>query len=250
MPTPDSTVCWKPDGGATPHRAGKFGGSGEREPVPGHRQSAGEGQSGHEQRQRAACEQRRQHHHHADRDPDAPNRNDPRPDEIRPSSGSDAECDGEHLRCRDHERGSALGELVLVVEEENAESDHRDLRIEVEAAADRQPPELAVGERARDRGCLDAVHSLAPPQDDRAYERTDAAERSEEEERGLRAAAGRKRGKRESRNEPAEGDRRLPDPEREAALVGREPVHDRASAGRVDARAGGSGNARETRGAR
>ena len=44
------------------------------------------------------------------------------------------------------------------------------------------------------------------------------------------------------RDEPADGNRGLPHSQREAALGGREPVHDRAPAGRVDAGARGSGD--------
>ena len=146
----------------------------------------------------------------------------------------------EHLRPREHERRRLLREAVLVDEEEHAEPEHRDLRVQVEAAADRQPPELPVADRPRDRCRLDSVRRLPAAKHERTDQRTDRDERGEEEECGLGASRVGDRGQRQRSDQASERDRGLPDAEREAPLVGGEPVHDRAPARRVDGRARGA----------
>ena len=133
---------------------------------------------------------------------------------------------------------------MLVVEEEDAEADERDLRVQVEAAAEadsrQSRPSRSV--RATDVG-LELVASPSRP-------RSTSAPTSAPS--GTRAPRGRgtpprdpclaaMTGNASAAIEPAERDRGLPDPEREPALVRAEPVHDRAPARGVDAGAGGAG---------
>jgi hypothetical protein len=63
------------------------------------------------------------------------------------------------------------------------------------------------------------------------------AARAEEEESRARPACRGQRRNRQSADEAAEGNRGLPDTEREPALVLTEPLHHRTTARRVDARA-------------
>ena len=140
------------DRSAAPRSAGELGRCGEREPVPRHRQSAREREYRDEQPERPVDEQRRDEQRGGDRDADSsgaarrasPTTSDQRPTPIR-------SADGEHLRGGDHERGLALGEPVLVVQEEHAEADHGDLRVQVDAAPEAEPPEPPVAQRPRDR---------------------------------------------------------------------------------------------------
>ena len=178
------------------------------------------------------------------------------PMQIRPTPAPDAERRGEHLPAGEHEGGGLLREAVLVDEKEHSEPDHGDLRIEVEPAAHREPPEPAVRDRPTDRRGLDPVLGLAAAQDDRARESAGRDERREKEERRLRASCVRDRRQRQRSDETSDRDRGLPDAEREAPLLRPEPVHDRTSARRVDGRTGGTDEAeqhdelREARGVR
>ncbi len=162
------------------------------------------------------------------------------PDSVGPAAASDAERPTQHLRPGEHQRSRLSGKAVLVDEEEDAEPEHRDLRIQEETAAERQPPEPAIPDRRRDGGRLDPIGNLAPTQDEDTDERTGRAQCGEEEKRGLGTAGVGDRGQRQRTDEATERDRRLPDSECEATLVCAEPVHDRPSARRVDRAARGT----------
>ena len=124
---------------------------------------------------------------------------------------------------------------MLVDEEEHAEADDRDLRVEIEAAADGEPPEPAVDDRPRHRRGLDPVR---PPRARAARRAPTSAPTAVSAARKRKAAsvppASAIGGSDSAPIEPSERDRGLAHAEREAALVGAEPVHDRASARRVD----------------
>ena len=78
---------------------------------------------------------------------------------------------------------------MLVVEEEDAEPDDRDLRIEVETARNRQPPEASVAQRGCDRLGLELVRPVATANEHEPDDRAQRGEPRQEEERGVRAAA-------------------------------------------------------------
>ena len=74
--------------------------------------------------------------------------------------GGDAKPDRDDLGDRDHECRFAVGQPVLVVQEEHAEADHGDLRVDVEPACDAQPDEPAVAKNSEDGCRLDPVPDL------------------------------------------------------------------------------------------
>ncbi len=131
---------------------------------------------------------------------------------------------------------------MLVVEEHDAEPDDRDLRVDVDAAAEREAPEAAVSKRPRERRRLELVlRAGAAADDDRTDDRAQGTQRREEQEPGRGIARRDELGHDESSDEPAERHRRLPHAERETALLGAEPVHHRAAARGVHARTGATG---------
>src|SRR5439155_10702320 len=127
--------------------------------------------------------------------------------------------------------GRPLAHSALVVEEENEERRERDLREEVEPTSAAQHPEARVPERpfhvlglelpCRRRGLTNS---------DRRSHRSHEAERAEECKRSLQPAGAVHRRQRERGYRAADGNRGLPEPEREAALLGAEPLHDGAAA--------------------
>ncbi len=110
---------------------------------------------------------------------------------------------------------------MLVVQEDDGEPEHRELRVEVEAAAERQPPELPVAECREQRRGLELVVLVVLPlaEHQSADERADRAQRREEEECRLRPSGRGDRRQRQRTDEPADRDRRLADAERKAALA-------------------------------
>src|SRR5207247_6798161 len=123
------------------------------------------------------------------------------------------------LRDAEHERGGAVGEAVLVVQEEHTEPDHRDLRVDVEPTRAGESEETAVAQDSGDGRRLDPVVAVAAAHDERSCEGSYSRERREEEERGLRPSAARKPRNDERGDEPAERDRGLPAPARQASLA-------------------------------
>ena len=107
-------------------------------------------------------------------------------------------------------------------------------------------PEPAVAQRPRrpPSSSSSALSTSALADDDRADERPPS---DAEPPRNRKAASYAEVRQDDGADQPAERDRGLPDPEREAALLRLEPVHDRPSARRVDARAGGAGEAEQQR---
>ena len=135
-----------------------------------------------------------------DRDADAEERPDARADDVRPAADPDPQPHREHLRRGHRERGAALGEPVLVVQEDDGEPEHGELRVEIEAAPERQPPELAVARASRATTPTSSSSSCFRSRSTSAAdERAGHAERREEEEcrlatlRTRRSAAARAR---------------------------------------------------------
>ena len=125
---------------------------------------------------------------------------------------------------------------------EDDEPGHRELRDEVEAAADTEKPELPIPERHAQAARLEHVFRRLTLADDRRAEgSTGQRERGQHEKRG----AQRQPGQHERRHQTAERDRRLPNAQRKPPLAGREPDHHRATAGSVDARARRSGESEQ-----
>ena len=162
---------------------------------------------------------------------------DPRSEDVRPAAGADARCDTENQREADDEGGVGVVEGVLVVQEQDSEADDRHLRVAVERADERKPPDPPIAERAYDRLELelDLVYGSVT-QHEATSGRTDSREPREKQERGRRATLGSERRNDDCDKEGAERNRSLSDPERQASLARREPEHDRASARRVHAR--------------
>jgi hypothetical protein len=150
--------------------------------------------------------------------------------------------DCENLRRGDDQRGVALREPVLVVQEDDAEPDHRDLGVDVDAAPECETPETAVAQRARERLLPELVLLAVPaPDEGDAHDRAERAQGREEEDAASRISGRGQVRDDERRDEPAERNRGLPHAECKPSLVGREPVHDRAPAGRVHACSRASG---------
>ena len=239
---PDSTDCWKPI--AAPLRAGPASSAAvvnarAFQPIDSPPATASAGTSSHNG---TAGEQRDHSETHGHNDPDLPQRADARADDVRPATGPDPDPDREHLRRGDHQRGVAFGEPVLVVEEHDAEPDDRDLRVDVDAAAECEAPEAAVSKRPRERRRLELVlRAGAAADDDGTDDRAQGTQRREEKEPGRGIARRDELGHDEGSDEPAERHGRLPYAERKTALLGTEPVHHRAAARRVDTRTGTTG---------
>jgi hypothetical protein len=125
------------------------------------------------------------------------------------------------------------------VQEEDGEAEEDDLRGHVETAAPAQEPEARVAEGRPDADRVDSfARQLA--HDDRADGGGREAEPAEEHERGSDARRFRERGQHQRADQSSHRHRRLSDPERQTALRRREPLHHRAAAGGLDARACGA----------
>ena len=137
--------------------------------------------TGDQQPQRTAGERGRCGQAHRNDDPDPSQGLEPGPDDVGPATEADPRADRERLSATDHERRVPLGQPVLVVQEDDAESDHRDLRIHVDPAPEAEPPESAVAQRARDRGRLDPVLDLAASKHDDTDDGAQSTQRREEQ---------------------------------------------------------------------
>src|SRR5262245_35068498 len=226
------------DRGSAAGDAGDLGGRGEREPVPGHADSSGRHHDRDEEPQRPAGQRSGHEHRSRARQPDAPQRDDARAEDIGPPTRADPEHRGEYLRGGECERRLLLGQTMLVVQEQHAEAHDRDLRIHVDPTSEAESPQPSVTQRVGDRGDLDPVTGVARTEDEPTCKRADRRDGSQVEERRLRPARARQGGQCERSDEPAQRNRRLPDSEREAALLGGEPLHHRPPARRLHARAG------------
>ena len=107
----------------------------------------------------------------------------------------------ENQRDADDECRVASRKPVLVVQEEDAEADDRHLRVDVEPADERKPPDPAIAERAHDRPSS-ISSSARVPQHDRPR-RTDSRQPSEKEERGLEPPAERAAERRARQSAPS-----------------------------------------------
>src|SRR5918996_150756 len=219
----------------------------EREAVPG----GGERGRGDEQWDddcRPSVEQQRRRGERDKRgETDDPQRTDARAHDVGPSPGSDSGGDREDVRDGKHRRGALRRVAALVVQEENEKREERDLRRDVQAAAAREQPETNIPEGPGHVLRLDAVARQLAHDEDTDQSRRDA-EGAEERERQVAPAGVRERGQRERADDAAERNRRLPDPEREAALCRAEPLHHRAPACRLDARSRRAGRRKESAG--
>ena len=113
IPTPLSTDCWKPI--AAPLRAGPASSAAAVnasafQPMESPPASASTGTSS----QAPTRERGGRGQPHGDDDAHLPERPDPLADDVGPPPRPDPEPDGQHLRCRDHERRVAFAEPVLV----------------------------------------------------------------------------------------------------------------------------------------
>src|SRR5919197_6229810 len=171
---------------------GQLGGRGERQAVPGERESPGDDERWEEQQERRADESGGggESDREADREP--AKWRDPREDPVRPATCPDAQCGADELHQREDAAGGRRREASLAVEEEDDEAEDARLGGDDKRAPDREAPHARVPERAPHGELLLARRSL--PQTDGARQR------------GREAAAG-------QRDEPAAyapgvGDRR------------------------------------------
>ena len=173
--------------------------------------------------------------------PDESQRHDACPDSVGPAAASDPERATQHLRPGEHQRCRPSRQPVLVDEEENAEPQHRDLGVQEEAAAERQPPEPAVRDRRPAIEDASIPSGASRPRRTRAPTSAPIALKAARKRNAASVpAASAIEGSDNAPMKPAEWDCGLADAECEAALLCTEPVHDGASARRVDGRTGGA----------
>ena len=116
------------------------------------------------------------------------------------------------------------------MEEEDAEPDDRDLRIEVETARNRQPPEASVAQCGCYRLGLELVRPVATANEHEPDDRAQRGEPRQKEKRSVRAAALCQPGQNDRDDQSSQRDRRLPDPESKPTLARSEPEHHRPPA--------------------
>ena len=213
---------------------------GEGDAVPGHRQRAGDDEGRDEQDERRVQQGGGNGEGDAHRHADPGERDGARSQLVRPAPGADAQRDRHDLDGTEHCRRLALAHPAFVVQVEDDEAEDGHLRHDVEAADAAQPPEAAIAEGPLDILDLERKGGRLA-EEDRPGRRADQAHAAEEH---VGVVDGELR-QDERAHEAADRNRRLPDPEGEAALRGVEPAHHRAPGRGVHARAGGPGEEEE-----
>ena len=212
IPIPESTDCWKPIAAplrAAPASSAAAANASAFQPMDRPPATASAGTSSHSGPPASAATTTRQPATTTPTFRSGPIRE---PTTSDHAARADASPDRENLRRGDDERGLALREPVLVVQEDDAEPDHRDLGVDVDAAPECETPETAVAQRSRERLLAELVLVAVPASDKGdADDRADHAQRGEEQEAASRIA-GRGQLRDDQRgDEPTERDRRLPD---------------------------------------
>ena len=217
-PTP-STVCWKPIAAPLRRGARGFRGCRERQAVPAHAEDARDDEHGHEDGDRAVDEQRR-------------------PPRVRPrarraslmKSGTrrrsrsdqppdhDPRGDAADLHRCEHERGVRGREAARVVQEQHDEAHDRELAREHERACRAENPHPKVAQRT-DELLGDVLVDVPLAQHDAGEHRPDHAFTASATNAACTPPARDDRRQGQGAGETADRDRRLPDPEREPALV-------------------------------
>jgi len=152
-------------------------------------------------------------------------------------AGADSPADREQLHHRQHGGSATRREPPSLVEEEHGEAGDAQLGCDHQRAAERQDPDAPVAERRQVDRTLGDVVGARPFADDEASDCRAGETRNPQRGKTPADAAGvNHRRQRESDREAADGNRRLADAEREAALLGGKPPHHRAAARGVDAR--------------
>ena len=181
------------------HAAGELGGDREREPVPGHREAARDRDRGHEEPDgpaRSDRDEQRARYEIADTDAERPERASRRgPTSGRPRSGAQPRAPV----TRRARRRAASRTHARRARNSDGEADHRELRVQVEPAPEREPPEPPVAQRrdattAGSSSCCALARSTSAA-DERARRSTSAARKrnAASEPRLARAAAARAR---------------------------------------------------------